>query len=559
MNDSNHGTTNEDGDGTEVKESYANKAATEAANMHVDYFYGIGADSDFNYNPDYQDKPSSVKYMEKLVNNVNAPNKDWFPAGDAQSLSNAFNDIIGSITTGYYDVTITDTLSEYVDFVLGSNGHPQFTIKVTDADGNNVTDAEKTAGGLSVGYDKTNAPKKFSLEFNDDYTLKDGYTYTISAIIEPNQTAKDYYAEHGQYPDGMEGMTNTGTHSEKEGFWSNAEGQATVTYKHSSWEDELSAEYDKPVVQVPSAMLTIDKNVAGLPAGTSSNATYTFEIQGPNTMNGTYDGVIFTNGKATVTITGDDEKVIDSLPMASYTVTETGTDELEDITTDDGKAYYFAGVQYGNNSQASNATANLSTGDTTVTITNTYKPYRTVTITKNVTGEMGDTTKQFTFNTTIKRGENDAVHVNGETIKIGSETVNAELKEKNNFVTDGYTLANGEYITISKLKDGDILTIAESGANQNGYETSYTVNGDTSQNDTVTISAELADAAVDENGEPDNIVKVVVTNTRKVVTPTGLESNHTKPYALMVGAGALAGLALVGGILARRARRRREW
>ena len=566
LNDSNHGTTNEDGYGTEVKESYANKAATEAAKMHVDYFYGIGADSDFNYNPDYQNKPSSVKYMEKLVNHVNAPNKDWFPAGDAQSLSNAFNDIIGSITTGYYDVTITDTLSEYVDFVLGSDDQPQFTIKVTDAKGEDVTNEEVTAGGLSVGYDKTNAPKKFSLEFNDDYTLKDGYTYTISAIIEPNQTAKDYYAEHGQYPDGMEGMTNTGTHSGQEGFWSNAEGQATVTYKHSSWEDELSAEYDKPVVQVPSVKLTIDKNVDGLPAGTSSNAEYTFEIQGPNTMNGTYDGVTFTNGKATVTITGDDEKVIDSLPMASYTVIETETDKLEDITTDDGKAYYFAGVQYGDDSEETNVTADLSTGDKTVTITNTYKPYRTVTITKNVTGEMGDKTEAFDFTTSVTRtvGETDkysnsinsASASNGsmqlmkdnnstgsvEIAFTGDTTGTADDPATAALTSGGYTLADEDSITISKLKDGDVLAITEPNAESKGYSVTWSNNA-TGGNATV-------------NGED---MEITVTNTRKVVPPTGLESNHTKPYALMVGAGALAGLALVGGILARRARRRREW
>ena len=274
-------------------------------------------------------------------------------------------------------------------------------------------------------------------------------------------------------------------------------------------------------------------------------------------ISGSTKKVTFTESgeDATATVTvkpGVTGVTIANLPTGTYTISE--ENPAAEVTRG-GKTYYYDG-----NDAESGVVAKVEEDETaTATITNTYKPYRTVTIIKNVTGEMGDTTKQFTFNTTIKRGENDAVHVNDETIKIGSETVNAELKEKNNFVTDGYTLANGEYITISKLKDGDILTIAESGANENGYETSYTVNGTTNSNGTVTISADLANAAVDENREPDNIVKVVVTNTRKVVTPTGLESNHTKPYALMVGAGALAGLALVGGILARRARRRREW
>ena len=48
-------------------------------------------------------------------------------------------------------------------------------------------------------------------------------------------------------------------------------------------------------------------------------------------------------------------------------------------------------------------------------------------------------------------------------------------------------------------------------------------------------------------------------NTREAVAPTGLEGDHTAPYVLMVSASALAGMALLGGMAARRARRRREW
>ena len=51
---------------------------------------------------------------------------------------------------------------------------------------------------------------------------------------------------------------------------------------------------------------------------------------------------------------------------------------------------------------------------------------------------------------------------------------------------------------------------------------------------------------------------VVVTNNRPVVAPTGLESNHTTPYTLMVTAAGIAGLALIGGIVVRRRRRRME-
>ena len=47
-------------------------------------------------------------------------------------------------------------------------------------------------------------------------------------------------------------------------------------------------------------------------------------------------------------------------------------------------------------------------------------------------------------------------------------------------------------------------------------------------------------------------------NTKKLVgTPTGLERNDT-PYTILVTAAGIAGLALIGGIVARRRRRRME-
>ena len=53
-------------------------------------------------------------------------------------------------------------------------------------------------------------------------------------------------------------------------------------------------------------------------------------------------------------------------------------------------------------------------------------------------------------------------------------------------------------------------------------------------------------------------ITITFTNNRQVVAPTGLESNHTTPYVLMITAAGMAGLALIGGIVARRIRRRRQ-
>ena len=288
-------------------------------------------------------------------------------------------------------------------------------------------------------------------------------------------------------------------------------------------------------------------------------------MQGPEDVKGqTYGNVVFdSEGIATVTITKDGSLTIEGLPAGPYTVIETGKPDSQD------GSYYCSGTTYqvGNGkkeNQPRSATVSAGT-ETTVTVENTYTKYRTVTITKSVMGPMGDTTEAFDFTTSVTRtvGETDkysnsinsASASNGsmqlkkgddstgsvEIAFAGDTTGTADGPATAALTSDGYTLADEDSITISKLKVGDKLAITEPYAKSKGYSVTWSNNatgGNVTVNDDMTIT---------------------VTNTREVVTPTGLESNHTKPYALMVGAGALAGLALVGGILARRARRRREW
>lgn len=209
-----------------------------------------------------------------------------------------------------------------------------------------------------------------------------------------------------------------------------------------------------------------------------------------------------------------------------------------------------------------------------VTLTNDYDHFKTVTITKQIGGEMGAKDNAFNFTTNVARSNEGASYdndiqsitvvdgsmslLNGEKT-VGSVTVINSRTEEGAMNSSGYQLSHSDVLTIGKLKKGDTITIAETDANQNGYDTTYTINGAAEKTTyTADITVTLDDTTL-EAAKVDNIIPVVVYNDRPVVTPTGLESNHTKPYALMVGAGALAGLALVGGILARRARRRREW
>lgn len=532
----------EQGWGTAVSFTYAENAAGFAQNMNVDYFFGIGADTAFDeeVNP-WEEEPLEVQCMNEVCENVSASTSEWYSASNPEDLNSVFDDIAGSVTQlGFYNVTITDTLSEKVEFVLGSNGQPQFDIQVTNKEGEDVTEAEIQAGGLATFYDADT--KKFGLNFDPTYQLKDGYTYTVTAIIKPTTEAMIEYAQSGQYPN--TGDPNTGTHSNQGGFYSNKE--ATLTYKHTTWGDELiTKEYDDPVVQVKVGSLVIQKKVTGLPNGTENNTPYSFEIQGTvdgDSLNGSFDNnsVTFVDGKATVTITGAESLTIRDLPLGTYTVTE-NTTSLPDIDTDsdnDGD-YYFSGVKYGGQERATSTTATVTAdATTTVTITNTYAPYRTVTITKDVGGNMGDTTNPFHFTTSVNETPFNSNNHSNATLSSSTTAT---------WTQEGYTLADGDTITISKLKDGDVITLKETDGNSNGYTTVYKISEtelskDNDGNATHTVAGDA---------------NIIVTNERNVGTPTGFFEDNL-PFTLMISAAGLAGIALIATILVRRQRRRRE-
>ena len=93
----------------------------------------------------------------------------------------------------------------------------------------------------------------------------------------------------------------------------------------------------------------------------------------------------------------------------------------------------------------------------------------------------------------------------------------------------GYTVESRKYLTTKTPESGGILDLMPGFARKNPQEVTM--------NDDYTVEFR---------------------NTRDVVAPTGLESNHTKPYTLMVAAAGAAGLALVGAAVARYLRRRRQ-
>lgn len=175
------------------------------------------------------------KFSDKLKNST---------LKDGTDLGTALEDILEVIIPAYSNVTIEDTLSEYVDFV-----DERIVVTKRSANGN-VTTLTGNAYTAEIS-DKT-------IKVSINGTLDDGATYTVSFRVKPNDAANSYYAKHNGYPAGAVGEAGTGsTSAGKDGFYSNAEDTAKVTYKVN--DEPGSADYPMPVVQVTTHTLTFEK------------------------------------------------------------------------------------------------------------------------------------------------------------------------------------------------------------------------------------------------------------------------------------------------------------
>lgn len=145
--------------------------------------------------------------------------------------------------------------------------------------------------------------------------------------------------------------------------------------------------------------------------------------------------------------------------------------------------------------------------DGTVNFYARYVPATTsITVTKKVSGNMGDINKEFNFTYSY-------TGIDG------------------NIVNDSFKLMNGASVTISNIPIDAELTLTEIDAN--GYETTATY-GETS----VTAANGVMTFTVAESGE-----NIIVTNNKNVTIDTGI-SLDTLPYVLLLG-----GMAVLGGAL----------
>ena len=565
-------------------------AVNEISTMTCDYFYAIGMGPEFGQDERGHDK-TGTKNLKNLANAVHATSKgdnNVFSASATDTLEQAFKDIAASVIFfAANDVTITDPLSNYADIVLNADGYAEFTITVTrtelkDDEGEvtseakiwtktveadeslTFTDREEKDVTVTPAYDEQT--KTITLTFPHSegetlgYELEPGYTYSISTVITPSETAKKLGmndAAAQQTPD-----DNTGTHSVKDkdgnkqqGFWSNDNEKAKVTFTANG--EPGAQAFPKPVIQVteePTGSLEIVKDVQGIDdsdvMSVVGSTTFTFKLEKVIPVEGSNDAYTldyaftdstlgFTGGvKDNITITGKGQSnVISGLPEGRYRVTETNTGTVA-VDSD----YEFVS----NNGPVVVEVTKDNTSDAPVeaTITNTYKHKdKILTVKKIVAGTMatdGDTFK-FTLALTDKNGN----------------PYTGEIPENNKLLKG---TKDGEYtFTLTgKMTTPDSLDITLP------YNVCATVTEAEAEGYTKVEHREYATGTDPNNfagGSGSDEVTMSQNNTIEfrntkdlVGPPTGLERNDT-PYALMISVAVMAGLALAGGAVVRRRRR----
>lgn len=194
----------------------------------------------------------------------------YYSATSTDELNKAFADIIGQINrkSSYKNVSITDTLSDYAEFVNADFGSNDVTVTASK-DGNSVDLNESD-------YTVTVSGKTVKVTFADGYELQDGVTYTVTFKVKPTQKAYNEYAANKQNDDktgykDVLGADNTDadghhTSSNLPGFHSNADHGAKLGYTvvntvgDQTTETPGSVEYPHPVLQVKTGKIQVTKD-----------------------------------------------------------------------------------------------------------------------------------------------------------------------------------------------------------------------------------------------------------------------------------------------------------
>lgn len=395
---------------------------------------------------DIYEQISGLDILNRLSGAVSASTKRAINYSDPSDLTEEFTSIAGDILTlACSEVTITDTLSEYVD----TTANTKIKVNIARKNANNYTDVAGngreftlTDGSLiggevyegsdkiaTVSYDKDS--KTATLKFENDYTFKKDYYYYLSITnVVPNQTAFDKYQNDGYTNQGDDytdaslngySAVGNGTSSKQVGFYSNS--QATISYK---WKDSnVTENYRKPVVQVE--QINVNKNWVGI-----SDPKDTVLVQ-----------LIDKSGNP---VSG---RILELLPgknySGSFTVEESDNyGGIRELKLDDTGTINYNGHRY--SMIAPDGTTTISGTTYTVTYSTSGNSY-TITNTKNTQKIKILKTRhaEGTSDIYLKGAEFTLLDNNGNQVTIGTNTNGTYISGEDGLVLEG-DITYGTYI-----------------------------------------------------------------------------------------------------------------
>lgn len=294
----------ETGNGSKTKDKYYTEAAKQVTgSLASAKMYSVYLTSD------------TMKGMEKFSKEVKNSS-----LVDGTNLESALTGILNKVIPTYKNVTITDTLSNYVDFAETT---PTITVTKKSA-------AVTTTLAAGTDYTLNRSGKTVTVQLLNGNSLEDGATYTVSFRVKPSDAANEYYKNNQSYPHTGDAGTGT-TSADKAGFYSNDNAQTNISYEIDGTSDGIkTASYIRPVVQVTTHTLTYTK-VWNYPSSVEEpTQDVTLNVR---YSDGTTKKITLTKAKEytyneTVPVTQNIVSVIES-PVAdyeaSYSITDNGT------------------------------------------------------------------------------------------------------------------------------------------------------------------------------------------------------------------------------------------
>lgn len=307
--------------------------------------------------------------------------------------------------------------------------------------------------------------------------------------------------------------TYTITEIQKDGYViTNVDGQETGNYT-VDYTTENKTDDDIPVATFTNKKLTneaaisIKKTASGLGSGTYPNPTlsiYEAGSDGKPTGEPVWTGTLKANGDTIY-------PKVELDAGQTYVVVETNQDAEDYTCTTSLSGSGVSGMTF--------TAAAATRHDLVVNNTYTAKPKITsVTISKTVTGGLGDKTKNFSFTVTVKKDEVNQKFKIGDTEYTGTAT---------------FTLHDDQTITLNEVPIGATVTVTETSYADKGYSTTYSINGSGTQTDGLTAGLTAADGTN----------SIAFTNAKNDAPDTGVLLDSL-PYVLILVA-VVAGVALM--------------